>query len=429
MWQVLLAAAVAGSGFYAKRLLNINAEPIHVSEQTEQKCEQSEEQQHSDNDSSQHQVPISPCDDHNCDSSVFRFSSSGSRGGTGSRFGSKNARKQLGSSRGIRGNVEGFREIEVGKVEKQCGFVEGEGLVMDQRKSGKRFAVCLKKRRTNKNATGMCESCFSKDNSFYGWGLGVGMMCMMSAGKTEISRLNTAMDETVKVVQELKTELSKRKSSHNLHASNFEAGGKHTQKVLSKSSTENRGDVEVSAFPLTEEGECASSVITEEPLPEVLEIDQLEAELESELQKLPWCTKEASALEGRRSDISEIELSVEGKNESEGQTSSSYQINGVLPSELDQKLCHVLIEQQESQIVELESELHRANSKLHEKEAELQALKDCVKRLTEFSLATASDEESEAQVEGENSEEYYEKKMGPESKKSVVGLKRAMDFE
>ena len=38
---------------------------------------------------------------------------------------------------------------------------------------------------------------------------------MMSAGKTEISKLNTAMDETAKVVQELKVELSKRKSSHN----------------------------------------------------------------------------------------------------------------------------------------------------------------------------------------------------------------------
>uniref|UniRef100_A0A5B7C2V3 Uncharacterized protein n=1 Tax=Davidia involucrata TaxID=16924 RepID=A0A5B7C2V3_DAVIN len=438
MWQVLLAAALAGSGFCAKRLFNINAETTTVSEQTEQKCDQSKEQQHFDDDSSQHQVSIFRSDDHNCevqsstfgDESIFRFSSSGSRGRTRSRFGSKNARKKLGSFRGIRGNVEGFREIEVGKVEKEFGFVE------DHRKSGKRFAVCLKKRRTNKNATGKCESCFSKDNSFYGWGLGIGMMCMMSAGKAEICRLNTAMDETVKVVQELKTELSKRKSLRNLHVSNSEAEvntnpkkirGKHTQTVLSKSSRES--DFEVSGFP-TEEGECSSSVLTEEQLPEVLEIDQLEAELESELQKLPWCSKEASGLEGRRSNICETELSAEGFNEPEDQTSNSHQFNGVLPSELDQKLCHLLIEQQESQIVELESELHQANSKLNEKEAELHALKDCVRRLTEFSLATASDEETEAQVEGEkNSEGDYEKKMGPESKKSVVGVKRAMDFE
>lgn len=77
-------------------------------------------------------------------------------------------------------------------------------------------------------------------------------------------------------------------------------------------------------------------------------------------------------------------------HEPEGQNSNSYQFHGVLPAELDQKLCHVLIEQQENQIVDLESELHLAQSKLHEKEAELQALKDCVKCLTEFSLSTVS---------------------------------------
>lgn len=62
------------------------------------------------------------------------------------------------------------------------------------------------------------------------------------------------------------------------------------------------------------------------------------------------------------------------------------QRNSVMPSELDQKLCHLLIEQQESQIVDLECELQRTNSKLVEKESELQALKNCVKRLTDFSL-------------------------------------------
>ncbi|CAL5371365.1 unnamed protein product [Camellia sinensis] len=85
------------------------------------------------------------------------------------------------------------------------------------------------------------------------------------------------------------------------------------------------------------------------------------------------------------------DASFEGFYKPDGQTSDSCQLSGVLPSELDRKLCHLLIEQQESQIVGLESELHWAQSKLHKKEAELQALKDCVKRLTEFSLATASE--------------------------------------
>lgn len=73
-----------------------------------------------------------------------------------------------------------------------------------------------------------------------------------------------------------------------------------------------------------------------------------------------------------------------------GERFDSNQSKGVLPSELDQKLCHMLIEQQENQIEELESELNSAQSKLREKEAELQALKDCVKRLTNFSLSTVS---------------------------------------
>ncbi|XP_059667669.1 uncharacterized protein LOC132313064 isoform X2 [Cornus florida] len=433
MWQVLLAAAVAGSGFFAKRVLTLSAEPpITESEQTQQKCDQSTETQHSDEFSlSQVSIPFS--EDHSNEtqssvsgesSSIFRFSSPGKNG---SRFGSKNLGKK---SRGIRGNVKGFKGIDVGNVEKECGFVDGgDGVVMDQTKSVKRFPICLKKRRTSKNAIGKYESCSSKG---FGWGLGIGMMYMMSAGKAEISRLNTAMDETARVVQELKTELSKRKSSHlrteGIRHSN-KIRGKHAQTVVTKSSTKNGDDTEVSGLPSTEEGEYASSVLTEEPPPELLEMDQLEAELESELQKLPWCTEEVPCFE-ERSNICETEALAKEFIEPDGQTSYSNPLNGVLPSELDQKLSRLLIEQQESQIVELESELHQAHFKLHEKEAELQALKDCVKRLTEFSLATASDEETEIQVEKEKkSGEDYDKKMVFESKKSTVGMKRAMDFE
>jgi len=68
----------------------------------------------------------------------------------------------------------------------------------------------------------------------------------------------------------------------------------------------------------------------------------------------------------------------------------AFQSGGVSPAELRKKLSDVLIKQQENHIVELESELNLAYSQLKEKEAELQALKDCVKRLTEFSLSTVS---------------------------------------
>ena len=52
------------------------------------------------------------------------------------------------------------------------------------------------------------------------------------------------------------------------------------------------------------------------------------------------------------------EVSAKGFHEMEGQSSDSYQFHGVLPAQLDRKLCRVLIEQQKNQIVELESELH-----------------------------------------------------------------------
>lgn len=75
-----------------------------------------------------------------------------------------------------------------------------------------------------------------------------------------------------------------------------------------------------------------------------------------------------------------------GLHKLEGQSNIFCQCHGVLPSELDRKLSHLLIEQQKNQIEELESELHSAQSKLHEKEAELQALRDCVKLLTEIEI-------------------------------------------
>lgn len=151
------------------------------------------------------------------------------------------------------------------------------------------------------------------DNSVFSWGLGVGLMYMMSTGKAEIGRLNTAMDETAKDVQELKTELHKRKSSRGLQFSsstNTSAkldiiGGRNTNPV-SDSSTEHGDNVHDSGFLLTEEGGSASSVLTDEPRQELVEMDRLEAELESELQKLPWCSREASGADGRISDICEV---------------------------------------------------------------------------------------------------------------------------
>ncbi|EYU38521.1 hypothetical protein MIMGU_mgv1a012079mg [Erythranthe guttata] len=261
-------------------------------------------------------------------------------------------------------------------------------VVVDQRGncSGKRVSVCLKKRRTGKHAAGNCESCASKDSSF-GLGVGIGMMYVVSAGKAEISKLNCAMDETAKIVQELKSEISTRKNEH-------------TSSIALNESGKNKKHIK----------RCYSDPLS--PNPEVMEMDQLEAELESELQKLPWCATASSGSEGRP-DFFEAEI-----------LAKEVKSDGVLPDELDTKLCHLLIEQQESQIVELEAELHNAHSKLHEKEAELEALKDCVKRLTEFSLASASDEEIEDKEEDVKARDGIEENVT----ESMVGMKQTIGY-
>ncbi|KAI3447612.1 hypothetical protein Pfo_004277 [Paulownia fortunei] len=276
------------------------------------------------------------------------------------------------------------------------------------------------------------------------------MMYVMSAGKAEISRLNCAMDETAKIVQELKAEISRRKSSCNVHS--FVAGNEaETNKkniegcyggpLFTKPGAKSKYKVKTFGPSLIEEGECASSVLMEEQRPEVLEMDHLEAELESELQKLPWCATESSGSEGRP-DVFEASFAgilTKGHRPDDGQKSNLYQYDGVLPAELDQKLSHLLIEQQEGQIVELEAELQQAHSKLHEKEAELEALKNCVKRLSEFSLASASGmknfplfasnadiEDNEEDVKTRNG---IEEKLGFEPTKSMVGMKRTVGYD
>ncbi|WCJ34557.1 hypothetical protein M5689_015860 [Euphorbia peplus] len=368
MWQVLLAAAVAGStSLVAKHFLNHHHHHHHPRKEEQEQDEAQEQEQEQDQDQDQDQeeeyssspeVSIGFGGE-----GVFRFSSSGESSG----------RKKGGILRKKEG-VTGPR---------------GENCKVDKRSAGFAF----KKRKTAKAVPVKCGSRSSKDDSLFGWGLGVGIMYMMSAGKAEISKLSTAMDETSKVVQELKTELYKRKSSQ------MDAGSNNL----------SRNSIKVSGISINDDVECPSSVLTEEPEPQLLEMDQLEAELATELQKLPWS--------GTKDEVRVDEL--EGIN--------TYQGSGVLPTELDRKLCHLLIEQQENQIEELESELNSAQSKLNEKEAELQALKDCVKRLTEFSLSTVSDDEGEIQIEqGCCSQWDNHNTMGAdsESRKSTVGMKR-----
>ena len=135
MWQVLLAAAVAGStSLVAKHLFNPNANP----DPTEQP--HSLNPQASKLDSSPPLTPIDCNFEEKERDGIFRFSSSGSR----SR--SSNSRKKPGSRKLVGASKKaGDRSGRVGKE-------KGEAVKEIQRKSSARkFAVSLKRRKTNKN--------------------------------------------------------------------------------------------------------------------------------------------------------------------------------------------------------------------------------------------------------------------------------------
>ncbi|KAG8648513.1 hypothetical protein MANES_08G004130v8 [Manihot esculenta] len=350
MWQLLLAAALAGSAtFVAKHFLA-------------QERPKEEENPFEDSIASAFQSPLFPNHGNECGyDSNFQQPPDG----TASSSSGKKTRISRNKS-GITGRRLNFG-AENYKADKRSGGSE---------KSARRFAVCLKKRRTAKSVPSKCGSRSSKDSSLFGCGLGIGIMYMMSAEKAEISKLSNAMDEIAKTVKELRTELYKRRSakvaaiSKDLSSNNelefYRAGTGHNNdpKVI-----------KVSGIPMIDDVECPSSGLIEEPEPQLLEMDQLEAELASELQKLPWSYPEASGHEGVEPNMDKNETFSGGLHKLEGQSNISFQCHGVLPSELDQKLSYLLIEQLENQIEELESELHSVQSKLHEKEAEL----DCVK--------------------------------------------------
>lgn len=144
---------------------------------------------------------------------------------------------------------------------------------------------------------------YPSDNSLFGWGLCFGLISMISAGKAEINKLNKTMDETAKLAQELKSELSRRKSSRALQ--NLDSVGNEV--MLKNPDSEPRvTDAIIWSPGVNDCGDCGSSALTEVPEPQVQEMDQLEAELEFELQKLSGCTTDDPCHEKIKPDLDEV---------------------------------------------------------------------------------------------------------------------------
>ncbi|CAO2839547.1 unnamed protein product [Amaranthus hypochondriacus] len=402
MWQVAVAAAVAGSGLIAKRIFSQNPNSnTSNSIQTEPNLGINQEQIFNNFPTNQFS-PIKPFPQKNSNSSilshgesgnasistineveeekrdgVFWFSSSGS--GTTSGYCS-NSRKMCNSSK------------KICRSNKKVGCFEN-GSVYQRKNGGKRVMICLKRRKTSRNSSKKYDSSLSKDCSSFGWGLGLGMYYMMSAGKAEINKLSSTIHETAEAVHKLQSELNKQKSMpcDQILSSDGNRNAINTmqkpvaEQVHLEACSLRKYPIETRVTSHLFDSDYASSVLTEEQQREGTEMEQLEAELESELQKLPWCTTEASEPITNLNNLAQME-----RHTVLNPLSRFYQSDGVHPEELKNKLSNLLIEQQESHICELESELNLAYLKLQEKEAELQALKDCVKRLSECSLSTVS---------------------------------------
>ncbi|CAJ1968484.1 unnamed protein product [Sphenostylis stenocarpa] len=400
MWPLLLVIAVAGStGFATKRFLSSHRNAGEV----------------------EHAYLHDP--------SAFSFSSSESasqREGVFTFSCSKCLTQQDGpKSRRSRASKNGVRAPKV-------------DVRSEQRNGRKRVRFVLKKREIAKNVAAQAPFCSFKDNSLFGWGLCFGIMYMMSAGKAEINKLNKTMNETVKLVQELKSEVNRRKSSCDFQNLDSVVNGvKNSCKIrgrneaMHKNTNSKLRDTGLKIWipAVNDCGECGSSALTEEPEPQVLEMDQLEAELEFELQKLSGCTTGGPCYEEIKPNIDEFEAPDEGYHGTDDWNVNCSESHGVSASELHQKLSHLLMKQQENQIMELESELHQTQSNLHEKEAELQALKNCVKRLTELSLSTVSDDETQALTDPKGTSDCGNHNIDFELKHSVVGTKRPLDSE
>ncbi|PIA38615.1 hypothetical protein AQUCO_02700084v1 [Aquilegia coerulea] len=396
---MLKAVAIAGTtGFLAKHLFNnVIEKKIKENEEEEMKA-----------------IDLIPCEGVSStkeNKGMFRFSSLGNGDG----------RKSKGLGKIVRfiGRLDDRKRRSGFK--KKLNFADRNKVIVweEQMKNGRRFSFHLKNR-TGKNKIGKCRLSASKGSSFVSSGLGVGIMYITSAVKPEIYKLNGAVDEATIVVNDLKCKVREREifsdlqdSSHKDYFSTSpeDTLSKDKQNLIVVSNMEGANLIETKALDpnLYDDGECASSVLTEELEQDRLEIDQLEAELEFELQKLSWCaSKEPSGCKGQTSNFNEltVEHLLNATNSEHSAVRSvfphevvdrdrnSFHYNGVSPFELDRKLCHLLIEQQKGQILELESRLLSAEVKLTEKVAELQALKNYVHHIRNLSLQTSSDEET-----------------------------------
>ncbi|CAN6470855.1 unnamed protein product [Victoria cruziana] len=291
MSQFLLVAAAATTGYFARRFIDaLTASRTHDPGLHQQRSDGISDSDvpdlppHNDRDGSD-AVEIHREKEAETDDGVFRFSSV--------RVGSMRSRN----------------------VAARSGFGRRRNGVPKR----KRMTMRLKKQKHSRQSlrgesrdSGLgSTSSFSPDNNFFSWGMSMGAMFMASVGKHEMDKLSVALDETGKLIHELKAELHTRKSMRNSQPSSGkcvvlpckkEVFGcaaipckeedllteTHMMREEFREKEKCLGPVSAST-PAQDGGcdcDCASSILTEESPQRILEMRELEAELESELEKI-----------------------------------------------------------------------------------------------------------------------------------------------
>ncbi|KAF5182573.1 Polar localization during asymmetric division and protein [Thalictrum thalictroides] len=316
----------------------------------------------------------------------------------------------------------GRRESKIVRFKvSKSSFVDRNKVILgeDQRKNGRKFSINLTNR-TGKIKLRKHRLSTPKGSSFASSGLGVGIMYIASAAKAEIDKLNGAVDEATKV--DLKSKLHERKifcelqdSGHKKHfgTSAEEALVNDKQQVIDVSNVEGANSVYTKVLD-------PNFTDDEEPSGRKRGISNFN---EHNVEHL---------LEATSSELSSGGLL--GPHKVVDRDCYAFLYNGVSPFELERKLCRLLIEQQKSQILELESRLLSAETKLNEKVVELEALKNHVHHIKNLSLQTSSDEETDEETSN------VELKIGSDAnlrslidketpRRQLIGTKRTIEYE
>lgn len=240
------------------------------------------------------------------------------------------------------------------------------------------------------------------DEQLFNFGLGFGVVFMVTSSKKEIEKLRELQKQTERLVKDLKEEVSRRNFSND--SSQIVQNGEdmlsehHYAKREIEDAKDRMASVSQSSSGRLESGisengcnSSAQSIITTESTPEHSGMAQLEAELEAELERMELnltaeisCELETFSGSEMPGNIVYNDLDVSGtpgKKSSHDQENIDRANDGVSPIELERRLHELLQKRQEDHITELEADLKITEDKLVDKEKELSWWKERVCQL------------------------------------------------